>query len=142
MACEIPTSVLDRLLEQTEMDLDSTFTLARSVELAEAHSQAYKAHSSGSAYFPPTATAAAVSVDTNMHDTSTTAAIKLSNRGKCFWCGDVSRHGKAACPAKCGKLGHWKKVCKSPLRHTSTFAPTSASTSVYTFNSGSYYYTT
>ena len=43
---------------------------------------------------------------------------KESQQG-CFWCGSTTAHDRSKCPAnkskchKCGKLGHFKKVCRS-----------------------------
>ena len=40
-------------------------------------------------------------------------------RSPCSWCGSTTAHDRSKCPAnkskchKCGKLGHFKKVCRS-----------------------------
>ena len=124
--------IRQRLLERTSLELKEAFDLARSLEMAEKHSQTYFSN-------PITAVAdmtqAPVSSDmkTSPCEDCTCAAAQHTSVGtKCFFCG-YGRHPRQKCPAlsalckNCGKKGHFAKVCQSKQKSkdncASTFIP-------------------
>ena len=124
--------IRQRLLERNSLQLKEAFDLARSLEMAEKHSQTY--------FSNPVAAVAdmaqpPVSSDLNTspsEDYTCAAAQNTTSIGKCFFCG-YGRHPRQKCPAlnalckNCGKKGHFAKVCQSKQKSkdgcASTFIP-------------------
>lgn len=105
--------IRERLLENTTISLNEAFDQARALELAELNSASYLATPAS------TLTAAAEIVENApSYEQLTAAASTWSRSGSCFFCGN-NRHPRNDCPAKnaicrkCGKKGHFQKVCKS-----------------------------
>ena len=109
--------IRQRLLESNELTLDSVFTQARSLELAQKSSDQYNT----------TSTLNATSIDDKPSDLN-----GITSKRTCFFCGGP-RHNRQFCPAKdavchnCEKLGHFAKVCQSKRKNSSSKV-TSAST--------------
>ncbi|GFT72821.1 uncharacterized protein NPIL_249201 [Nephila pilipes] len=104
--------IRQRLLENTSMTLDQAFEQARTLESAEVHAASYMGNS-----FP--VQSAAMKTDDFSEETLATSAASSSSRSqKCFFCGN-DLHSRTICPArdvfcrKCGKKGHYQRVCKS-----------------------------
>ena len=98
-----------RLLENQTLTLDQAVQQARSLEQAARNAESYV--SPTVRVDPVAASAASLTADVSV------AAVP---RSPCFFCG-LKRHPRAACPAiarnsicgKCGKSGHWQKMCRS-----------------------------
>ena len=124
--------IRQRLLESEILSLEQAFTLARTLDLAQKNADSYHSHSN---YM-----ASSVVVETDLserasvvHGDISVAAVKSKSRitspakssNKCWFCGE-SRHPRKDCPAKnancrkCGKVGHWAKVCNSSSESAST----------------------
>ena len=124
------SSIRQRLLEKNELDLQTAYDNARSLEMAEKQNLAYK----------PIYTAASVAVDelpdkvrnVNLEEASTSASASgtssFQTQSKCYFCG-LSRHPRVSCPAKdaicknCGKKGHFARVCISKKSGTAAAVP-------------------
>ena len=94
--------IRQRLLESNELTLDSVFTQARSLELAQKSSDQYNT----------TSMLNATSIDDKPSDLNA-----ITSKRACFFCGGP-RHNRQLCPAKdavchnCEKPGHFAKVCQ------------------------------
>ncbi|CAK8698052.1 unnamed protein product [Clavelina lepadiformis] len=117
--------IRQRLLENSTLDLKTAFDQANALDTAHRNSLAYNL---------PTTIAAAetceplVTIPKENSETSATNMVHsqnfvaTSNRKKCYFCG-YNYHERKYCPArnsscnKCGKLGHFMKVCKSKTGH-------------------------
>ena len=101
------SSTRTRLLENATLTLEQAVQQARSLEQAQRNAESY---ASPAVWADPNAVSAASPAG----DTSVAAA----SQPPCFFCG-LKRHPRVACPArnsvcgKCGKSGHWRKVCRS-----------------------------
>ena len=140
--------IRQRLLENRQMDLQTAYEKAHTLEMAQQHSASYS--QSGMAI-----NAAVPHSDILPHTTPSDAPLhaappEAERRGgpeasllaaaagygdtKCFFCG-FERHNRRKCPAKnatcgnCGKQGHYAKVCRSPTKPTSAAMPMLASVS-------------
>ena len=112
-------SIRTRLLENATLTLEEAFAQTRSLDLAQKHSDIYRS-------VPNEATVSAVSnsvvIPPQPEPSSVIAAGTRNNfqrsTDKCFFCGGP-RHPRFKCPAKdsdckkCGKQGHWDRVCRS-----------------------------
>ena len=100
-------SMRTRLLENQTLTLDQAVQQARSLEQAARNAESYV--SPTVRVDPIAASAASPTAD---------APIAAASQHLCFFCG-LKRHPRAACPArnstceKCGKAGHWRRVCRS-----------------------------
>lgn len=99
--------IRQRLLENSSLDLEKAYDQARTLEAAEIQAASYV----GS---PNIMSSAAVG-DTDSVREISLSATKIQN---CFFCG-YDLHSRSVCPAKddtcrkCGKTGHYQRVCKS-----------------------------
>ncbi|GFX64638.1 retrovirus-related Pol polyprotein from transposon opus [Trichonephila clavipes] len=107
------------------MTLDQAFEQARTHESAEVHAASYM----GSSF--PVQSAAMKTEDFSEETVATSAASSSSRFQKCFFCGN-DLHSRTLCPArdvtcrKCGKKGHYQRVCKSrPGRNSSNVVASS-----------------
>lgn len=109
--------IRQRLLENEALTLETAFTQARSLELAQKSSESYNSYPLNSAH-----------IETPLQ----VNAGYVKSDSKCFFCGG-SRHNRQQCPAReavcnsCGKSGHYAKVCKSTKPANLTSASTTAS---------------
>ncbi|XP_055882384.1 uncharacterized protein LOC129925800 [Biomphalaria glabrata] len=123
--------IRQRLLEYSSLDLAKSLEVARSLEMAQKHSVTYNSPQA-TTFQAQQSTTSELSLCSAVEDTidSTTGTIAAA-QGKCYFCGGAI-HSRSKCPAKdatcnkCGKKGHYKKVCKSKLstvyRHNSDSA--------------------
>ena len=100
------STIRQRLLENTTLTLTSAFDQARSLELAQKHSEQYQS---------------SLPQINAIHNSRKYTDNKLTlppSTKLCYFCGN-NRHPRSACPAqettchKCQKRGHFAKVCKS-----------------------------
>ena len=119
--------IRQRLLESTELSLQTAYERARTLDLAQRNSNAYSNST------PPNVVAAAVSDQRDEEDCllelpSVSAAVKSQNSSKkCYFCGQKF-HERQFCPAReqncnnCQIKGHYAKVCQSKKKFNSTAA--------------------
>ena len=127
--------IRQRLLENRQLDLKTAFDQAMSLDLAQKNSEVYTMpgtpttaalpkpsieHTSG---FPASTEAPGVTASRQTSGAPTSVGNSLAaavTPNKCFFCGDLF-HNRRNCPArncycnKCGKKGHYAKVCKSKV---------------------------
>ncbi|XP_076822232.1 uncharacterized protein LOC143468748 [Clavelina lepadiformis] len=126
-------SIRQRLLENTTLSLESAMDQANALDMAIKNASAYNMHST---------TCSSASINPQSHhiknetenqgeqlkETTTYIAASFKKK-KCYFCG-YDFHERRSCPArhltcnKCGKIGHFLKVCKS--KHPSKTAATVA----------------
>ena len=123
--------IRQRLLENIELDLDGMFAQARSLEAAQIQSASYQTPS-------PMYNVNAVSADhtspaSSDYQQPTSASVssrRPKNYQRCNCCGYNSHDptDRSKCPAKdevchkCGKVGHFIKVCRSQKKSSSAAA--------------------
>ena len=112
--------IRQRILESETLTLDQVFTLARTLELAQRNAESYHSQSlpiaasatDGCGWVGGTSAESLSATKPRFKQNNTTT------RQKCWFCG-ASRHPRKDCPAredtcrKCGKVGHWAKMCNS-----------------------------
>ena len=112
------TQIRQRLLENTTLTLKTAYEQAYIFESAIQQSSSYlQPDTVGAAFNPsiPTTPPPHDDSPTKLQEQSVTAALKSDTS---YFCG-LSKHLRVSCPArgtrchKCGKLGHFSKVCKS-----------------------------
>ena len=119
-------AIRQRLLENSQLDLDTAVKQAKSMETACNQAETYvKSHCTVSAAaaseYSETKDPSKLSfcendssIDSSKYSEPTVSSI--STNQKCFFCG-LRRHPRSKCPAKdsscnkCGKVGHYAKVC-------------------------------
>ena len=112
----ISPQIRQRLLENSSLDLDTAFENARTLDMAERQSLSYRSVNITAAINehkndPP-------DMQPDKHSSDSIAAAATFPDAKCYFCG-YSRHQRSKCPAreasckKCGKVGHFAKVCRS-----------------------------
>ncbi|XP_076803121.1 uncharacterized protein LOC143447076 [Clavelina lepadiformis] len=126
-------SIRQRLLENTTLSLESAVDQANALDMAIKNASAYNMHST---------TCSSASINPQSHhiknetenqgeqlkETTTYIAASFKKK-KCYFCG-YDFHERRSCPArhltcnKCGKIGHFLKVCKSkyPSKTVATVA--------------------
>ena len=115
------SSIRQRLLENLELDLEDAVKQARTLEMAQLHSEAYRTEP-----YPISAPALAGTKEDGKHPDEDEAESKLTasafqadiRRSRCYFCGGPY-HPRHLCKArevncsKCGKVGHFARVCRS-----------------------------
>lgn len=112
--------IRQRLLENITLPLKNAINQARSLEMAQRHSESYMA------YNPSVSAAYNQNEITDVSPSTSAASVS-----KCYFCGR-EKHSRLVCPAKnavckkCDKRGHYAVVCKSSSYSNSSYL-TSAS---------------
>ena len=115
--------IRQRLLENDNINLDTAFTTARSLEIAQKNSETYNSIGSCAATNP---TSSKPLPDSGPSEPLVAASRAVNNNNnkyyqsnsRCYFCGN-SRHPRFKCPArdficsKCQRKGHFPKVCQS-----------------------------
>ncbi|KRX56697.1 hypothetical protein T09_15461 [Trichinella sp. T9] len=113
-------TIRQRLLESRSVDLASIYELASVLDAALRSSENYNENRS------LLETVAAAANDENNDRLSESPGVVAATRNpRCFFCGR-SKHPRFQCPAreatcnKCGKKGHYAKVCRSSVSPSTT----------------------
>ena len=120
------THIRQRLLEEKQLDFQTAFNLARSLDMAQKQSQSYNMPTNPCG----STTKQEVTCNSDFHITSAV------NGEKCFFCGRT-RHPRLSCPARdatcraCGKKGHFQTVCRSTKIKTVASTCNSSLSSVF-----------
>ena len=123
-------NIRQRLLENTTLTLDKAFTQACTLDQAQKNSNAYNSTPiplNTSVVHPPSSSNNVPVADLN--------AITRQFNKNCYFCGG-NRHDRRRCPTKdsicnkCGKEGHFAKVCQSAPKSSDN----STSASILTTN--------
>ena len=120
--------IRQRLFELKDLNLQTAFENARSLEMAHKHAGSYMDSHHVVAHASKTYDSELESIHTfskkeEEFESSVTASVKQ----KCYFCG-FDRHPRNKCPAKdatcnlCSKTGHWARCCRSSDRKTETKA--------------------
>ena len=109
--------IRQRLLESDKLTLDTAFTQARTLDLAQRNAESYQ-------QTPYPQACSVTSEEKSSDQGNQISAFKPNkNTGKCWFCGG-KRHPRSKCPARedtcssCGKVGHWSKCCNSKSENT------------------------
>lgn len=108
-------TIRQRLLENITLSLDDAHNQARTLESAQIQSESFTSQSTN---YPSTAA-------TNNSQKQTSDTKSQTN---CYYCGNL-RHPRRFCPAsnatciKCGKQGHFAKVCRKILSNATSEQP-------------------
>ena len=109
------SAIRQRLLENKTLQLQDAFDQALALDVAQKSSDSYTSViPSFSASTDSEGTKPSQSDDTQ----AAVATVRAQKNSKCFFCGN-NRHSRIVCPArdvlcsKCGKRGHFAKVCRS-----------------------------
>ena len=111
-------AIRQRLLENLTLTLSSAFEQARSLEMAQKSAEAYSTPTLLNATH---ATNDGSNKDIPMKE-ETDQMLAATGIQRCNNCGN-GRHPRRFCPAKdstcnrCGKIGHWKCVCRSTTHY-------------------------
>lgn len=113
--------IRQRLLENKTLQLQDAFDQALALDVAQKSSDSY------ASVTPSFSAATGDSEETKLSPSAVTqaavAAVRAPKNSKCFFCGN-NRHPRMVCPArevpcnKCGKKGHFAKVCRSSTSAT------------------------
>ncbi|KRY87962.1 hypothetical protein T4D_10229 [Trichinella pseudospiralis] len=113
-------TIRQRLLESRSVDLASIYELASVLDAALRSSENYNENRS------LLETVSAAANDENNDRLSESPGVVAATRNpRCFFCGP-SKHPRFQCPAreaicnKCGKKGHYAKVCRSSVSSSTT----------------------
>ena len=132
------STIRQRLLENNSLTLEEAFNQANALDMAIKHASAYNTSLSTVATTSRHSTQRDVENNSACNENSTSTAPNPRNEyactinRKCYFCG-YDYHKRDVCPArnltcnKCGKLGHFMKVCKSKSKTLAFSTPTSAS---------------
>ena len=113
----LSSCIRQRLLENRELDLETAFNQACSLELAQEHSQVYENQKQSQVMAVPSKESNPFKDEDSLRDDGQRVA-SISNK-RCFFCGSKPLHTRENCPArnvycyKCQKKGHFAKCCKS-----------------------------
>ena len=127
------SAIRTRLLESPALTLQQAFQEARTLELAQKHSDDFQSPS----------TSIVAGITSEQSETALAAANKGptgAEKQKCFFCGN-DRHPRQKCPAresvcnKCQKTGHWERVCRSNKSNNNLGALTANQPSLCTIHS-------
>lgn len=117
--------IRQRLLENLELNLEDAVKQARTLEMAQQHSENYRSEFFNSS--APALTQDKDSSDENDSDLKLTAsAFKVNNNKRCYFCGGPF-HPRSSCRAreadcaKCGKVGHFARACRSKFGTRSNY---------------------
>ena len=135
------SSIRQRLLEETtDITLTSMFEKARTLEVAQKSLESYSNQQEpllNSIQAEENEQYQDVTIN-NIRQTNVRQNVTDNDTRKCFNCGNF-RHPKSRCPARevecyrCGKMGHFGKVCKSSKQPTTEDRPASKSTAASIF---------
>jgi len=120
ISCITSSTIRQRLLEHSQLDLRTAIDFADSLDMAQKQSASYS-----SCKVPATISAIAdcKNDDNSAKTESPTVAVvvqkKKQSKGKrlCFFCGGLWNHTRSNCPARdsickvCGIKGHYSRVC-------------------------------
>ena len=125
-------SILQRFLESETLSLEQAFKLARTLDLAQKNAENYNNKSFSNPMVsavkgdcePPDPGGACASSSESVSVSAVKTKSKFTPKksyggGSCWFCGESPRHPRSSCPARedtcprCGKLGHWAKMCHS-----------------------------
>lgn len=135
-------SIRQRLLEKDTLTLNEAIQLARSLDSAQRNAEMYVTPVSGgnfSSALEKTPTAPwgspRASLEKNVIMSTAEDSSAATFKATCYYCGNLN-HPRVRCPArnvvclKCGRRGHFGKVCKAPItnKRRNTGAFTSAAT--------------
>ena len=118
-------SIRQRLLEKIDLNLQSAYDFARSLETAQKNSDAYSLKTE-----VQSASISKCKNEESLEDcVATTYSSKPSSKPNesCFFCG-YTKHRRIHCPAReatcksCGKVGHFSKVCRSSKKVVASIA--------------------
>ena len=138
-------AIRQRLLENLTLNLTDAVSQARALEMTHHHSEAYQYSSSSRVTSAAALRETSISstqdslhgknitpVDPNSSDRHDDVATTASVQRRCYFCGGAV-HPRSVCKArnatckKCGKVGHFAKVCRSAALPRRDVEPTSAS---------------
>ena len=113
-----------RLLEKKQLDFQTAFDTARTLEMAEQQSFSYNQPSLTAAalntFSNPVANAPTTPLDhLEQNDAACAGTYNYKTDKTCIYCGYPKHINRTKCPAKdslcnaCGKKGHFSKVCRS-----------------------------
>jgi len=115
-------SIRQRLLERRELDMETAFDNARSLEMAEKQSQSYfpttHQFTAAASGIKPRDNSSCSEINEATSNTNDIPSIAVVGSAKCYFCG-YGKHPRSRCPARdaicktCGKKGHFQKVCRS-----------------------------
>ena len=119
-------SIRQRLLEHKTLNVKTAFDQAKALDFAQQQSQSF-VQTTPAMY---NAAASNTPNETLRKSSDEHEAKVAASQSKCFFCG-YDRHPRYKCPArdalcqKCGKKGHYQKVCRSTSRsvHTASASP-------------------
>ena len=94
----VSSVIRQRLLENRDLDLETAFNQASSLELAQEHSQAYETQKA-SQVMALSSKDTDTFVDTEILRREDEHVASVSNK-RCFFCGNKSFHTRANCPAR------------------------------------------
>jgi len=120
------STIHQRLLEKKELDLQTAYESARSLEMAEKQNQSFRPmYSAATNASELDQSVQSISLEESNITASTSSRPQTQNA--CFFCG-FPRHPRSSCPAKdstcrkCNKKGHFQKVCMSRKAQTGSSA--------------------